>query len=122
MTGGKTVAQLCRSGRQDAVRGARRAQCAAREADGGLVVLDVREKDRTPRPRAGARHLPRGQLELRINDELKDPTRGSSPSASSARSRRSPPRRSASSASCARPRSMAHEGVARRGFPVETSA
>ena len=42
---------------------------------GDLVVLDVREKDAY---RAGhipfARHLPRGQLELRVNEELPDPT------------------------------------------------
>jgi rhodanese-related sulfurtransferase len=40
-----------------------------------LVVLDVREKDAYA---AGhipfARHLPRGQLELRVNEELPDPT------------------------------------------------
>ncbi|WP_243450905.1 rhodanese-like domain-containing protein [Sphingosinicella sp. CPCC 101087] len=40
-----------------------------------LVVIDVREKDEFESghiPRA--RHLPRGQLELRVNNELPDPT------------------------------------------------
>ena len=40
-----------------------------------IVVLDVREKaafDSGHIP--GARHLPRGQLELRVNEELPDPT------------------------------------------------
>jgi rhodanese-related sulfurtransferase len=40
-----------------------------------LVVLDLRERDAF---QAGhipsARHLPRGQLELRVNTELPDPT------------------------------------------------
>jgi rhodanese-related sulfurtransferase len=46
---------------------------AARPND--LVVLDVREKgayDAGHIP--NARHLPRGQLELRVNEDLPDPT------------------------------------------------
>jgi glyoxylase-like metal-dependent hydrolase (beta-lactamase superfamily II)/rhodanese-related sulfurtransferase len=40
-----------------------------------LVVLDVRERDAFDAGHIpGARHLPRGQLELRINEELQDPT------------------------------------------------
>jgi glyoxylase-like metal-dependent hydrolase (beta-lactamase superfamily II)/rhodanese-related sulfurtransferase len=40
-----------------------------------LVVLDVREKDAFAAGHIpGARHLPRGQLELRVNDDLVDPT------------------------------------------------
>ena len=40
-----------------------------------LVVLDVREKDAFEDGHIPtARHLPRGQLELRVNDELPDPT------------------------------------------------
>jgi rhodanese-related sulfurtransferase len=43
---------------------------------GELMVLDVRERDAYESGHiAGAVHLPRGQLELRVNDELKDPTR-----------------------------------------------
>jgi rhodanese-related sulfurtransferase len=46
---------------------------AARQND--LVVLDVREKDAFDVAHVpGAKHLPRGQLELRINDVLPDPT------------------------------------------------
>lgn len=40
-----------------------------------LVILDVREKDAFDAGHLpGAMHLPRGQLELRINDALPDPT------------------------------------------------
>jgi len=76
MTGGKTVSQLL-------------ADAAAkvphigleelhRHIEGGannLLVLDVRE-DAAFRSGhiPGARHLPRGQLELRVNDEIPDPT------------------------------------------------
>jgi rhodanese-related sulfurtransferase len=38
-------------------------------------LLDVREKDAWLDSHIpGARHLPRGQLELRVNEELPDPT------------------------------------------------
>lgn len=40
-----------------------------------LLVLDVREKDSYDSGHIpGAKHLPRGQLELRVNEELPDPT------------------------------------------------
>jgi rhodanese-related sulfurtransferase len=40
-----------------------------------MVVLDVREKDAFAAGHIpGARHLPRGQLELRVDGELPDPT------------------------------------------------
>jgi len=40
-----------------------------------LVVLDVREKEAFDSGHVpGAKHLPRGQLELRVNSELPDPT------------------------------------------------
>jgi glyoxylase-like metal-dependent hydrolase (beta-lactamase superfamily II)/rhodanese-related sulfurtransferase len=76
MTGGKTVAQLL-------------AEAAAKvpfmslqelsERIGGnsadLVVLDLREKEQFEAGHVpGARHLPRGQLELRVNADLPDPT------------------------------------------------
>jgi len=48
-------------------------QIAARPND--LVVLDVRENDAFTTGRIpGARLLPRGQLELRVNEEFPDPT------------------------------------------------
>jgi glyoxylase-like metal-dependent hydrolase (beta-lactamase superfamily II)/rhodanese-related sulfurtransferase len=75
MTGGKTVAQLL------AEAGAKTpfmslTELGARVARGAdIVVLDVRERDAYAAGHVpGARHLPRGQLELRVNDELPDPT------------------------------------------------
>jgi rhodanese-related sulfurtransferase len=41
-----------------------------------LLILDVREREAFERSHIpGARLLPRGQLELRVNEELPDPTR-----------------------------------------------
>ena len=77
MSGGKSVGQLL-------------AEAAARVpfmsltelrshiegATGELLVLDVREREAFERGHIpGARLLPRGQLELRVNEELPDPTR-----------------------------------------------
>jgi rhodanese-related sulfurtransferase len=46
---------------------------AARPND--LIVLDVREKDAFAAGHVpGAKNIPRGQLELRVNDEFPDPT------------------------------------------------
>jgi glyoxylase-like metal-dependent hydrolase (beta-lactamase superfamily II)/rhodanese-related sulfurtransferase len=76
MSGGKTVAQLLAeaSAKVPFVSMAELAQRVARK-DLGLVLLDVREKDAFASGHIpGARHLPRGQLELRVNDELPDPT------------------------------------------------
>lgn len=43
--------------------------------DAELLVLDVREREAYAAGHIpGARHLPRGQLELRVNEELPDPT------------------------------------------------
>jgi rhodanese-related sulfurtransferase len=43
--------------------------------DTDLIVLDVRERDAYAAGHVpGARLLPRGQLELRVNEELPDPT------------------------------------------------
>jgi rhodanese-related sulfurtransferase len=77
MTGGKTVAQLL----ADAAAvvpfmslNGLKALTDARDPD--LIVLDVRERDAYDEGHVpGARLLPRGQLELRVNDELPDPTR-----------------------------------------------
>ena len=50
-----------------------KAQIAKRPND--LVILDVREKDAFAAGHVpGATHLPRGQLELRVNEEFPDPT------------------------------------------------
>jgi glyoxylase-like metal-dependent hydrolase (beta-lactamase superfamily II) len=74
-SGGKTVAQLlAEASRQIAFMGI--PEVAHRLAAGGgdLVVLDVREKDAFDAGHLpGARHLPRGQLELRVDKELPDP-------------------------------------------------
>ena len=76
LSGGKTVTQLL-SEAAAIVPFMALAELDSRLAAGSrdLVVLDVREKDAY---QAGhipsARHLPRGQLELRVNEELPDPT------------------------------------------------
>jgi glyoxylase-like metal-dependent hydrolase (beta-lactamase superfamily II)/rhodanese-related sulfurtransferase len=76
LSGGKTIAQLL-SDATAVVAFMPLDELKARvEAhDTELLVLDVRERDayvvgHVP----GARHLPRGQLELRVNEELPDPT------------------------------------------------
>ncbi len=76
MSGGKTVAQLLAEATA-AVPFMALDDLAARVAADKLdiVLLDVRERDAWLAGHIpGARHLPRGQLELRINDELPDPT------------------------------------------------
>jgi glyoxylase-like metal-dependent hydrolase (beta-lactamase superfamily II)/rhodanese-related sulfurtransferase len=76
MTGGKTVSQILAeaSARVPFIALAELdRRLAARPND--LMVLDVREEGafRTGHI-PGAHHLPRGQLELRVNDEIPDPT------------------------------------------------
>src|SRR5690606_25091317 len=76
MTGGKTVEQLLREAAEktpfmslDELH--RRIGTGPRD----LIVLDVREKDAYAAGHVpGACHLPRGQLELRVNEVLRDPT------------------------------------------------
>jgi len=76
MSGGKTVAELLAQAAavvpfmsMDELHG------RLGDNSGGLVVLDLREKDAFETGHiAGARHVPRGQLELRVNTELPDPT------------------------------------------------
>jgi glyoxylase-like metal-dependent hydrolase (beta-lactamase superfamily II)/rhodanese-related sulfurtransferase len=76
MSGGKSVAQLL------AEAGAKvpfmsLAELSERIGDNSrdLVILDIRERDAFQDGHIpGARHLPRGQLELRVNSELPDPT------------------------------------------------
>ncbi|MDB5407469.1 MAG: fold metallo-hydrolase [Rhodospirillales bacterium] len=77
MSGGKTVAQLL-SDAASVIAFVSMQDLKARVENGdpGFVVLDVREKDAYEAGHiAGARHLPRGQLELRVNHDLPDPTR-----------------------------------------------
>jgi glyoxylase-like metal-dependent hydrolase (beta-lactamase superfamily II)/rhodanese-related sulfurtransferase len=75
MTGGKTVAQLLGEAAAK-IPFMSLAELSQRIGKpGSLVVLDVREKDAFDAAHVpGAKHLPRGQLELRINEVLPDPT------------------------------------------------
>lgn len=77
MSGGKTVAQML-SEAAAAVPFMSLAElkaCLASRKD-EMSVLDVRERDAFEAGHiAGAQLLPRGQLELRVNQELTDPTR-----------------------------------------------
>jgi glyoxylase-like metal-dependent hydrolase (beta-lactamase superfamily II)/rhodanese-related sulfurtransferase len=77
MSGGKTVAQML-SDAASSVPFMSMAQLKAAIDSGNTdtIILDVRERDAYEAGHIpGAFHLPRGQLELRVNDELKDPTR-----------------------------------------------
>lgn len=76
MSGGKTVAQLLA---EAAAKAPFMSMAELQARVGGnsrdLVVLDVREKDAFEAGHVpGAVNLPRGQLELRVNTELPDPT------------------------------------------------
>jgi glyoxylase-like metal-dependent hydrolase (beta-lactamase superfamily II) len=76
MSGGKTVEQLLSEAAAH-VPFISMAELAERvnRNDLGLILLDVREKEAFAEGHIpGARHLPRGQLELRVNSELPDPT------------------------------------------------
>jgi glyoxylase-like metal-dependent hydrolase (beta-lactamase superfamily II) len=77
MSGGKTVARLLAEATA-AVPFMALAELKARVEAGedNLIVLDVRERDAYEAGHVpGARLLPRGQLELRVNQDLPDPTR-----------------------------------------------
>jgi glyoxylase-like metal-dependent hydrolase (beta-lactamase superfamily II)/rhodanese-related sulfurtransferase len=77
MSGGKTVAQML----SDAAASVPFMSMAQLKANiencrDDMIVLDVRERDAYDSGHVpGAFHLPRGQLELRVNEEFKDPTR-----------------------------------------------
>jgi glyoxylase-like metal-dependent hydrolase (beta-lactamase superfamily II)/rhodanese-related sulfurtransferase len=77
MSGGKTVAQML-SEAAAAVPFMSLAELAAciEAGSNDVIVLDVRERDAFEEGHIpGARLLPRGQLELRVNQDLTDPTR-----------------------------------------------
>jgi glyoxylase-like metal-dependent hydrolase (beta-lactamase superfamily II)/rhodanese-related sulfurtransferase len=76
MTGGKTVAQLLTEAAQKvSFMSLAELNERAGSGSGDIVILDVREKDAFEAGHIpGATHLPRGQLELRINSVLPDPT------------------------------------------------
>jgi glyoxylase-like metal-dependent hydrolase (beta-lactamase superfamily II)/rhodanese-related sulfurtransferase len=76
MAGGKTVAQLLADAAAVVPFMSLANLKALTEASApDLIVLDVRERDAYESGHVpGARLLPRGQLELRVNDELSDPT------------------------------------------------
>lgn len=77
LSGGKTVAQMLADAAA-IVPFMSLAELEARTAarDQELIVLDVREREAYSLGHVpGARLLPRGQLELRVNEELPDPTR-----------------------------------------------
>jgi glyoxylase-like metal-dependent hydrolase (beta-lactamase superfamily II)/rhodanese-related sulfurtransferase len=76
MSGGKTVDQMLAEAAADVpfiAMAELEARIASRPND--LLVLDVREEAAFKQGHIpGARHLPRGQLELRVNQEIPDPT------------------------------------------------
>lgn len=77
ISGGKTVAQMLAEA-ADTVPFMSQAELLSRLGanDPDLIVLDVRERDAYLAGHiAGAKLLPRGQLELRVNEELPDPTK-----------------------------------------------
>ena len=77
MTGGKTVAQMLAEATAVVpfMSLGELKSCIDSMKD-GLIVLDVRERDAFETGHVpGARLLPRGQLELRVNEELIDPTK-----------------------------------------------
>jgi glyoxylase-like metal-dependent hydrolase (beta-lactamase superfamily II)/rhodanese-related sulfurtransferase len=73
-TGGKTVAQLLAEASRE-ITFVPMDEVVSRLGKHDFVLLDVREKDAFAAGHLpGARHLPRGQLELRVDKELPDPT------------------------------------------------
>ena len=77
LSGGKTVAQLLAEAAASVpFMSLQELLARVNSGDGELIILDVRERDAYEEGHiAGARLLPRGQLELRVNQELPDPTR-----------------------------------------------
>ena len=76
MSGGKTVGQmLAEAAAEVPFIGLEELERRIAGRPNDLLVLDVREEGAYRAGHIpGARHLPRGQLELRVNDEIPDPT------------------------------------------------
>lgn len=76
LSGGKTVEQLmAEAAAKVPFMSLAELNERVRRGDRDLIVLDVREKDAYLTAHIpGAKHIPRGQLELRVNAELADPT------------------------------------------------
>jgi glyoxylase-like metal-dependent hydrolase (beta-lactamase superfamily II)/rhodanese-related sulfurtransferase len=77
MSGGKTVAQmLSEAAAAVPFMSLTELKACLESRKDGLIVLDVRERDAFEDGHIpGAQLLPRGQLELRVNEDLADPTR-----------------------------------------------
>jgi len=77
MSGGKTVAEmLAEAAATVPFMSLEELKARSESGDPELIILDVRERDAYEDGHiAGAQLLPRGQLELRVNQELPDPTR-----------------------------------------------
>lgn len=77
MSGGKTVAQMLSDAAASVpFMSMAQLKSSIQEGRNDLIVLDVREREAYENGHVpGAVHLPRGQLELRVNEDLKDPTR-----------------------------------------------
>ena len=77
MNGGKTVAQLLgEAAAKVSFMSMEELKSRVQSGEPGLLVLDVREREAYLAGHIpGAKLLPRGQLELRVNQELPDPTR-----------------------------------------------
>jgi len=77
MTGGKTVGQLlAEAAARVSFMSMEELKSRIEAAESELLVLDVREREAYLEAHIpGAKLLPRGQLELRVNSELPDPTR-----------------------------------------------
>ncbi len=75
-TGGKTVKQLiAEAAREVAFMGMEEVLARIESRARDLVLLDVREREAFEAGHLpGARHIPRGQVELRVDKELPDPT------------------------------------------------
>ena len=77
LTGGKTVEQLIAEAAHNvSFMSLEEVLRRIQSSDPGVVLLDVRERDDFERAHIpGAMQIPRGQLELRVNRELPDPTK-----------------------------------------------